>query len=229
MKHIRVITALSLFLGALLAATPAAAGVRYAIGVRGGVNESRMHGRNAEPHLDFIQGYERRPGRSVGFFATAQVLDFVGLQAEVSAVQRGRKLTFEVPAELGGGLVEFLEQELTLTYLEFPLLGVLSYPVMSGRLVPSVYFGPMVAVAISREAAIRGEGPVYVVSEADDDITGHDYGVVWGASLEFGGGPSTFLLEVRETNGMKTIDAHDIGDVRNRTTSFLAGFRFWLD
>ena len=37
------------------------------------------------------------------------------------------------------------------------------------------------------------------------------------------------VLEVRETYGMNTIDEEDVSDVRNRTTSFLLGFRFWLE
>lgn len=163
---------------------------------------------------------EAKWGLSGGAFLNLGVNPAVSFQTELLFAQKGARWTGTNPW--------FGDVEVTaaLDYFELPILLKLSWPVPS-RTVPSVMFGSYVATKLSATGTLDVAG----VSTSTDipDVKNTDYGLVFGASLDFLVGMGRIVLDGRYSLGLTSVDDHEPPDqleISNGTFSVTVGYAF---
>ena len=136
---------------------------------------------------------------------------------------------------------EQVEQGVTVTfktdYIEVPVLVGLTIPVQGSGIRPVIYAGP--SISFSLGCKVSGEqGGTSVDIDCDDpqitnilgepiQITGTDFGILFGGGLGFPVGPGQLALGVRYNVGLsKILDVTGSPDVKNRALSITAEFGF---
>jgi hypothetical protein len=196
----------------LLAAAPAPAaaqGQRFDLGFQLGYSRARFT-------ADQVGLDESRSGSLFGLFLGMPLAGPLRAQAELFLAKKGGGVTtaFEtVPVQLS----------LQLVYIEMPVLARLAIPIGS-RLHPTVFGGGSVALNIGCD--IQAEIPGLVAQQACDEagaVGAHsfDYGVVFGAGIEYDWPKSSARLEVRRHVGLR--DALADNTARNRAWAVLIG------
>jgi hypothetical protein len=113
---------------------------------------------------------------------------------------------------------------LKLSYLEVPLLfrGMSS---SAGTMKPFIELGAAPAIKIACEGEFRAEG-VTISDECDEDsgLKSFDFGVIFGAGIQWMAGGRPWTLGARYNMGMLDIFEDDEG--KNANLQFLLGFRF---
>jgi hypothetical protein len=178
---------------------PALAGAQVSAGVKGGLAISKATGEE-----DSAAGW--LTAWSAGGFVSVPLAKSVFFQPEVLYTRKGIRF------DEGGTTAKF-----HLDYVEIPLL--LRYSSSPSRGVGFDLFGGF-APAIRTRARLIMEGESADVS---DSLKSWDAGVVVGAGVH----GARVSGEVRWTEGLVNVARDEsAGTTRNRTISFLAGFRF---
>jgi hypothetical protein len=178
---------------------------RVEFGIRAGLNLASVHGDDVS--FDDVSP-ENRVAFSGGLFAGIRITPSFLIQPEVLYTQKGAR--YEAAGE---------EAELELDYLEVPVL--LKGRFGSGTARPSVFVGPAVAFKVSGKTRFRGE------EEDVEDVKGTDFGIVFGAGLDFAAGSGAFTIDARYTLGLTTLaDSPDPDDVKNGAWTFSVGYAF---
>ena len=168
---------------------------------------------------------------TVGVFVTYGFRPNVSLQSELLIEERG-----------AGEVMGLLTTQIRYTYLEIPIL--VKYRLSSsGRVLPSVFFGPAFGFLISAKI----DNP-FVIEKTDikDLMKGYDLGLVFGGAIDY----CRFGLDIRYTIGMinvldrgkwnQWIEARDAestfdlsqylladgGSMKNRFLGFTLSYRF---
>jgi opacity protein-like surface antigen len=151
---------------------------------------------------------ENRVAFAGGLFAGIRVTPSFLIQPEVLYTQKGAR--YEVAGE---------EAVIKLDYVEVPVL--LKGRFGSGGVKPSVFAGPAMAIKVSGKSEFRGE------EEDAEDVKSTDFGVVFGAGLDFAVGSGAFTIDARYTLGLTTfVDVPDPDDVKNGVWTFSVGYAF---
>jgi hypothetical protein len=205
---------------------PAAAQTVY--GARGGLNIATIGG---DADLD------SRLGIYVGVFAGLGFGEFWSLQPELAFSQKGMKdfISRADPDNPGQGIVG--DRTVTMNYLELQVPLVLTPKIDSEMFKFRLYGGATIAYMLS--CSTKLEDPFLSNSFSCDEntdlidppgpaftlISSFDYGVVLGAGLDIGSGPSVFSIDVRYDAGLA--DIHDVNQgakLKNQVYQLLIGY-----
>ena len=174
-------------------------------GAKGGLSIANLYG-------DDVSGTDSKIGFTGGGFLGIQASDQIIIQLELLYAMKGTKVD-----EIG------LELKVKLNYIETPILIKWMFPT-EGNVKPSLFIGgaPAFLVSAKAEADIGG---VAVEADIKDFTKRFDFGVVFGGGLDFAAGSGTFVIDVRYTLGLTSVD--DTGfdkDVKNKAFSASIGY-----
>jgi hypothetical protein len=180
----------------------------------------RLGGTSAVQHQSYAE-YHRLGGITAGLDATLEVSSWIAFQAEASYVQKG--------AQNKG------YYEMTLDYLEAPLLVRIGSPLGASSLRPFLTAGvapgeeircsgyegfPHVDVPLDAiDPTLPGTRPLDCDSERKRRT---DFGSILGGGLSFNSRGLQFTAEMRRTRG-KDISGYSCCSLSNDVTSFLVG------
>lgn len=171
-----------------------------AFGVKGGINYATLSGED-------IDDASYKLGFAVGAVAAFDVMDMVAIQGEVLYSMKGAE---DYPAT---------GQSTDLTYIEIPVLLKYSIP-MAGMIAPNFFVGPSLGILLTAED-----------NEVDvkENTKSMDYGIVFGAGVDFDLGTGKVTVDARYNYGLTSID--DSGaelDVKNGGISVMVGYLFGI-
>ena len=199
-----------LLAGVVLAASVGAAAAQEApFGVKLGVNIASF----SFDEENFGLESRSQTGLMAGAFIRRQIRDGFGLQIEGLITQKGARLEDNFFDE---------DFDITLNYLEIPVLGRVSMPFGTGGRAFHVYAGPAFALKISDRQELDGDE---LDDDVDQDLKGADVGLAVGAGVDV----NMWVLDVRYTFGLVNINDDPEADdfpVRNRTFTIGVGYRF---
>ena len=204
MKLRRVLRFLPALMLSIVPCTAAAQGISY--GVKGGINFATL---DLDPSLDSNSGY--RIGIVAGGFVALPLGSRLTIQPEGLFSQKGEQ------ADLDG-----VEVKLELDYIEVPVL--VKYAITQGASRSfHVFGGPSMAFKIQSKATASFGGTTVETGE-DDIVKDTDFGVVFGAGMDFG----KWSVDGRYTLGLVNINGDDEDEtkIKSRAISVLAGIRF---
>ncbi|HEX5632434.1 MAG TPA: porin family protein [Gemmatimonadales bacterium] len=161
---------------------------------------------------------EGSTGFAVGGFVEFEFGSWFSLEPQVLYVGKGGDVN-----EGGEGL------GLDVHYIQVPVLFKAEFNRAAGGIVPSIFAGPEFGFRVSCDASAFLAGEEIEGECEDDAIKSTDYGVVFGAGVEFG----NFSLQGRYDLGLQNInDVEDIEgvevEIRNRGLLFTLGYAFKL-
>ena len=203
MRLRRVLICLPALVLLMIPSTVSAQGISY--GVKGGINFASV---SFDPSEDINTG--TRIGIAVGGFVALPLGSRLTIQPEGLFSQKGEKADLD-------GVVAKLE----LDYIEVPVL--VKYAITQGASRSfHVFGGPSMAFKVRSRATASFGGTT--VETGDENIKDTDFGVVFGAGMDFG----KWSVDGRYTMGFADIndDESDETKIRTRTISVLAGIRF---
>ncbi|MEZ4694853.1 MAG: porin family protein [Rhodothermales bacterium] len=147
--------------------------------------------------------------------------EYFGTRAEVMYVQRGGSTDNAII----GGVETGLTGDVTITYVDLPLLLTLDLPTRSS-VVPNIFAGAAYASNVETLIVLRDETGAET-SNSDNSIAGTDYLGIVGAGLAFNISGQRVVLEGRATIGLNNVRPTR-PDAPLRNTSFLitAGLDF---
>lgn len=203
-----VVTMFAIVLMFTLCSSSVFAGGLTGKGLKAGLNFANLHG-------DDVEDLDSKMGFCAGGFITYSINDMFAIQPEVLFTMKGAKQEEEVWGET-------LKVTMSLNYLEIPVLAKLSIP-SQGSFVPNLFVGPYLAIKLTGKAKVEYAGE----SEEEDieDLKGTDFGLVFGAGVDFVLGSSKVTVDARYTLGLTTIDASEgEADVKNGVFSLMVGY-----
>lgn len=166
-----------------------------------------------------VSDAEARTGFMAGIYFKAGTESILSIQPEVLYHRKG---AIYVNEDLN------TRREITLDYLEIPVLIKLGLPV-GETIYPHIYAGPYAGVLVGQRATNTQND--FDIFWEEDDFTAatFDAGAVVGAGLDMAVENFFLTFDVRYGIGMLSIDSDDEEesekeDVKNRTLSFLVGF-----
>jgi opacity protein-like surface antigen len=214
------ITAAVLGLALLLTGQTEARAQENIVGVKGGVNSSNFN-QSSSTGTEPLGATSAKSGLMGGLYAAFGLTEIFGLQLEAVYTQRGVKS--DEPQEATSA-------KLSLDYVQFPALVTARIPLNGTRLRPLLYAGP--AIAFETSCDISGTVEAVEVSfdcdapEVNMERKKTDFGLMFGAGLEYPMGGIVLGAEARYTLGLTNLndDPQTQADerVRSRTWSFLA-------
>jgi Outer membrane protein beta-barrel domain len=192
-----------------LAGQSAATAQEITGGVKGGVNFATL---SFDPDPEIDSGV--RTGIAVGGFVTIPIGGALAIQPEALFSQKGTSLE-----EAG------VSAKIKIDYLDVPVLVKYS-TAPSTSTGTSVHFfgGPSIGFKLDASASGSVGGETIDVDIDDDDVESFDFGVVFGAGVQFG----RVSIDGRYTFGLTNINNEDpdVEKVKTRTLAVLAGVRF---
>jgi hypothetical protein len=207
MKAVRIPALLLTF--AVIAAGPLAAQSQALLGLKGGINLANLSGTVDGSDLD---GNNRTGGHGGVVVSYAFSRKFA-IQGEALYVGKG--------IEPGGSVAT----DLDVNYVDFPVLGVLTFPIGESFFAPRVFAGPVFSWRTT--CNIAEPVPPSGVTDCDLDVAKNlDIGVEFGASLKLGKGYGGFTLDVAYNLGLTNVSNTDGDTVRNRNLMFSLGYLF---
>lgn len=143
---------------------------------------------------------DTRKGVAVGAFLTFMPSSFISIQPEVNYTQWGSEF-----------VVDGIENELKITYIQVPLLAKFNFGPMPGMGVrPHLALGPYAAYVADCDFTFGQEGDFDCAE--DDDETGSqdlvkqwDFGGVFGGGLEFSGARGSLIIDGRYNLGLADV------------------------
>lgn len=210
LRYVLVFTAIFMFLSAGF--------INAEYGIKGGVSYSKtkITGVDVDPFTgSYVKGFQ------IGLYLDYRMDENLSLQPGVYYVEKGLKQEWVYGDESS-------IQELETKYLEFPLL--LKYDINPGKSFnPYLIAGGYGAVLLKAQVKAAGDPD----EDVKDFFKKMDYGLIGGIGVELGlGSMGNVVLEARYnmglTNAHKILEDEANSDytVKNRSFSFLVGFRF---
>lgn len=177
------------------------------IGAQGGAAFSKPGGSDADEINSTFTSFH------VGAFARAGLSRNFAVQPELNFIRKGAKFT-------GGGN----DLTIRLSYVQLPVLLMGRFP-QAGNVSPHVYAGPAVAARMGCSGKVSS-GSQSVSSScdaADIQTKSTDASVIVGGGIDIGHA----IIDIRYDYGLTKIDgSDDPNDVKHRTFSILAGWKF---
>ena len=196
-------------------------------GVKGGLNIATLTGDDAEDEKSKI-------GFAFGGFLTYEVNKMFSLQPELLFTMKGTKFEFEYIEDYGSFQYYYKQEgSWNLNYLEIPILAKLNIP-MEGNIKPNVFLGPALGFNLSATFDSDWEDKGYedgvlvfedsggVNDDIEDYIKGVDFGLVFGAGVDFG----QISVDARYNFGLSTIADEGDAEIKNSVISIMLGYAF---
>jgi hypothetical protein len=191
-------------LGLCLAAAPLAAQARYIeAGPMVGFASTTITGDNQDDT-------KSRTGLMLGGFLAVRLGDRFVVQPEALHVQKGAR--FE----------DFGDATMRVNYLQIPLTVRARFPRAGGTFTPTLLAGPTLAMRLG--CTIQFEGEDFDCDDTDSQVTGSDFGMVFGAGAEIG----RVRVSLRYDQGLRNINAEGPAKVKNRALEATVGYAFRL-
>lgn len=171
-----------------------------AFGVKGGINYVKFSGDDAGDAAWKL-------GFGAGAVVAFDVMNMLAIQGEVLYSMKGSE---DYPA---------IDGSTDLTYIEIPVLFKYNIP-MAGMIAPNLFVGPSVGILMSAES-----------DDVDikDNTKTIDFGVVFGAGVDFDLGTGKVTLDARYNYGLTSIDDTAAeADVKNGGLSVMVGYLFGI-
>lgn len=158
------------------------------------------------------------PGFTIGLALDFKLTDRFSIQAEANYIEKGGKVTDEILNT---------EFDLTMDYIEVPLLAKLRFPVV-GKMTPHLLAGPYAAFLIENNSNSEVMNDQrYTPDDLVADAGSTDFGLVTGAGIELDFKFNTMTAEIRYSAGIiPAFISSTPGNIRNGAVAFLIGFRF---
>jgi hypothetical protein len=197
----------------VLAGAASAAGIGF--GVKGGLNMANLHGTDAE-NLDWKTGF------AAGAFANIAFTPVISLQPELLYVMDGAS-----EGVLG------IQIDFKVDYIQVPVLVKFDIPV-AGSIIPALYAGGYVGFLSGAEIEASYEEESESI-DVKDFTKSMDYGLSFGAAIDFHLASVTLIFEGRYNYGLTSIDdgwaealeEEEIElDIKNHSIMFMAGVGF---
>jgi hypothetical protein len=205
-----ITTIFAIVLAFVLSSSVAAQGL-IGFGLKGGLNIANLSGD------DVIEGTNSKMGFCTGGFVTYSINEIFSIQPEVLITMKGAGWEEEVFGET-------LEVTWTLDYLEIPILAKATIPTQ-GTVKPNLFVGP--ALGINLRGKAKAEIAGRTEEEDLEDLKSTDFGLVFGAGVDFGLPHSAITLDGRYVMGLSTIDDSEAkADVKNGVVTFMVGYSF---
>jgi len=200
--------ALVLGLVLTLGVSSATAQTSPSFGVKAGVNFANLDFSGEDVDVSFDQ----RMGLVAGAFVLVPMSETFGFQIEGLYSQKGAK------TEEGD-----FEQRTELDWFDVPVLARYTIP-SSTNTSFHLFAGPSFAFKLGAKSIFEFEGEGEEEEDIEDEVKGFDFGIVFGAGIEFG----KFVIDARYTHGLTDLnDVEDeIVEVKTRVFAIMAGFRF---
>jgi opacity protein-like surface antigen len=188
-----------------------------ALGLKGGLSASTLHGRL--PTDAFITNGTRY-GFAGGVSLEIGLGGWLTLQPEALFVMKGTSLGSIDITGPGGTVIGTAKVTEAVDYLEFPILARIGLPSV-GPVSPYLLAGPAVAVRLSQKIRVSGTA---TGSGGIDLFRSADLGLALGPGVELGRGHVRGSLDLRYTLGL-TPAAEDVysDDARNGALMVMAG------
>ena len=158
-------------------------------------------------------------GFSAGAFFGVNVSRMFRIQLNGQYVQKGAK--FEESGATATFDVPYIELLLPITFL---------IPIESSSITPRIYVGPSLAFEMSCDLKLEEGGQSETISCADAGAPtkSTDYGVLFGAGVDFGLGSGELTLDVLYNLGLVNLNDFPGDDlsVKNRNIQILLGYAF---
>ncbi|UCF05814.1 MAG: PorT family protein [bacterium] len=190
---------LALALILLLSSAASAGGITC--GVKAGINLADLTG-------DDIENNEMKLAFGGGIFCNFAITDVISIQPEVLFMMKGTK----------SSVLENTGYHFT--YIDIPLLARFSVPT-EGSLVPSFFGGPYLGFLMSATAE-----RALVEEDIKESLKDTDYGLVFGAGLDYRVGDGHVFLDIRYSFGLTTIVDEGDEDAKNTGIMFMLGYGY---
>jgi hypothetical protein len=195
------------------------------VGAKAGVNVAKFGGD--------IEGVDSRTSFAAGGALGLDLLPIFGIEVNALFSQKGTK--DQETVDTGAGLTT-VEATFKLNYLEVPVLATVNVPVVGSPIKPRVYAGPAVAVELSCNIEASAAGLSDSIDCDDSVLEGGferkkvDFGLLFGAGVDFPAGPGALTLDGRYNVGLSNINdvPGSTVDVKNRTWQILGGYMIHL-
>lgn len=180
--------------------------LRAGVGVKGGLNFANQSW--SDGGMTITPSGVQLP--VFGVYFSLRLGKYLAIQPEILYSQKGSKFTED-------GYTD----QITGSYIEVPVLAKI-YIAPEGPVRPILFAGPAIGFMLSAEEAYDGES-----EDISDEVTGTDFGVVFGGGLEFKAGRAVLTLDVRYDMGLTDVEASsDELQVKNKTVSVMIGLGF---
>ena len=174
-------------------------------GVKGGLSLANLYG-------DDISDVDSKIGFTAGAFLNIGTSGQISIQPELLYTMKGAK-----DDVLG------LEEKLKLNYIEVPILIKWTSP-SEGTIRPNLFIGPAPAFLMSAKFE-ETFGGVLVEIDIKDEVKSFDFGVVFGGGLDFAAGSGSFVIDIRYTLGLTSVDDSGFdADLKNKVFSASIGY-----
>jgi hypothetical protein len=213
MRRIFVPSLVITVLGAALLVPVRASGQNLTAGVKAGVNFANVD----ITASDVTVTPEQRVGFIGGVFVGLDINDKGGLIVEALFSQRGTRAKF---TEDGVTVTDSFDVD----YIEFPVLGRVTLKASDAVRV-HLFAGPSFAFKVNDSEKVELNGVDVTAMFPRTELKSFDTGLTFGGTLDI----RRVLIDVRYTYGLTNIDdtpGDDDIEVKNRTFSVMAGFRF---
>jgi len=194
----------------LIIAVSLASAQKISGGIKAGMNLANLHG-------DEVEDSKMKMGFCGGGFVSFILGKVVVIQPELLYSQKGAKWE-----------EEFMDETYKMTYkfnyVEIPLFIKMIAPVQ-GTVKPNLFLGPYFGIMIA-DARVEAEIDGTTMEDDLEGVKDTDFGVVFGAGVDFGLGKGKVVFDVRYSLGLTTLDDEGEADVKNNVLSFLLGYSF---
>lgn len=186
-------------------------------GVKVGLSMVKMTGEGTDELEDaFELDLKSKLGFCAGGFLVFDLTPEIAFQPEVLLVQKGVK-----------GEEEFFGETLTLNvsamYIDIPLLFKYMLPAQ-GMVAPAVFAGPYFGFKVDDSVKVEYAGETETESM---DAKSLDYGVVFGAGIEYPISTGKLVFDARYVLGLANINSEeDEGAVKNSGLMIMVGYAF---
>lgn len=181
-------------------------------GIKVGLSFANLNGSD-------VEDTDTKTGLAAGAFIAYSFSDVFAIQPEILYMMKGTKMTETDP------YVGKITATWKINYVEVPVLAKVMIPT-EGNVKPNFFAGLSLGILMSSK--VKGEAMgVSVELDVKDETKNIDFGMVFGAGIDFELTKGTITFDARYTLGLTSID--DTGmdeDVKNGVISIIGGFSF---
>jgi len=185
-------------------------------GVKVGLNMSTLSS-------NFDIDFKSKLGFIAGGFLTFGLPGGLAFQPELLYSNKGAKYEERFDGDVA-------KLWIILNYLEMPLLVKYGFPMSGGsQLTPSIYGGPYGAYRLSGKSKIEFDGQTQTEDINSDEMKTIDYGLVFGAGLDFPMGRGKITFDLRYSLGLANLAKNQVGEdevTKNRSFQAMIGYGF---
>lgn len=186
-------------------------------GLKAGMNIANVHGDDVKLAEALGVEFSSNIGLCVGGFVTYSLSDMFAIQPELLFTMKGAKM------EVAG-----YKETVKVNYLEIPVLAKLSIPT-PGNVKPSLFVGPSLAIKLSAKAEWEEDGESGE-EDISEEVKSTDFGLVFGAGIDFGLGQGKLTVDARYTLGLTKVqkpeEEEEEVDMKNGAISIMVGYSF---